>query len=161
MTCSIGINGFGRIGRMVLRRAMTLPDVEVVAINDRAQLGELVYLLKYDSVHGPFPGDVCEDGQAMRVNGKTIRCFAESEPAKIPWGLVGVDVVIEATGALRGRAAAAQHLQGDARKVLISAPSDVDAPCTSILDGTMAKILAWYDNEWGYACRLAELAGRL
>lgn len=331
MTCSIGINGFGRIGRMVLRRAETLPDVDVVAINDRAQIGELVYVLKYDSVHGPFPGDVSEDGQALRVNGRSIRYFAESEPAKIPWGMVGVDVVIEATGAFRGRATAAQHLQGGARKVLISAPSDdvdvtivpgvndvqydsarhqvismascttnslapvakvlqeafgivhlfittvhaytasqvmldkpmrhrrrgragalsmiptstgaakatalvlpelagkmdgmairvpvpdgsvtdivaelatptnaeeinarlraaaqmpplqgilavsddelvsidiignphssiVDASSTSVIDGTMAKILAWYDNEWGYACRLAELAGRL
>ena len=124
MTCRIGINGLGRIGRMALRRALMLPEVEVVAVNDRAQIGELAYLLKYDSVHGPLPGDVSVDGQVMRVNGKTIRCFAESEPAKIPWSMVGVDVILEATGAFRGRADAAQHLQGGARKVLISAPSD-------------------------------------
>lgn len=331
MTCRIGINGFGRIGRMVLRRAVTLPEVEVVAINDRSQLGDLVYLLKYDSVHGPFRGDIAEDGQTIWVNGKAIRYFAEPEPAKIPWGMVGVDVVIEATGAFRSRAMAVQHLQGGASKVLISAPSDdvdvtivpgvndaqydstrhqvismascttnslapvakvlleafgivhlfittvhaytasqvildkpmrkrrrgragalsmiptstgatqatalvlpelagkmdgmalrvpipdgsitdivaelatptsaedinarlraaaqqpplqgilavsddelvsidivgnphsaiVDAPSTKVLNGTMAKVLAWYDNEWGYACRLAELAGRL
>lgn len=124
MTCKIGINGFGRIGRMVLRRACTLPGVEVVAVNDRAQVGDLAYLLKYDSVHGRFPGDVSEDGQTIWVDGKAISFSAESEPAKIPWGMAGVDVVIEATGAFRGRADAGQHLQGEARKVLISAPSD-------------------------------------
>jgi glyceraldehyde 3-phosphate dehydrogenase len=124
MTCRIGINGFGRIGRMVLRRAITLPEVEVVAINDRGQLGDLVYLLKYDSVHGLFPGDISEDGQTIWVNDRAIRFFAEAEPAKIPWGMAGVDVVIEATGAFRSRAKAVQHLQGGAHKVLISAPSD-------------------------------------
>jgi glyceraldehyde 3-phosphate dehydrogenase len=124
MTCRIGINGFGRIGRMVLRRAITLPEVEVVAINDRGQLGDLVYLLKYDSVHGLFPGDISEDGQTIWVNDRAIRFFVEAEPAKIPWGMAGVDVVIEATGAFRSRAKAVQHLQGGAHKVLISAPSD-------------------------------------
>jgi glyceraldehyde 3-phosphate dehydrogenase (phosphorylating) len=331
MTCRIGINGFGRIGRMVLRHALTLPDVEVVAINDLAHIGDLAYLLKYDSVHGLFPGEVSHDDHTMLVCGQTIRFSSEKEPGKIPWGQAGVEVVIESSGALRGRKDAAGHLQSGARKVLISAPSDdvdvtlvpgvndgrydparhhvlsmascttnslapvakvlhehfgiarllittvhayttsqsimdkptrkrrrgragalsmiptstgaaqatalvlpelagkvdgmairvpvpdgsvtdivtqlerstsaeeinarlreaagrpplhgilavsddelvsvdiignphssiVDAPSTMVLGGTMAKVLAWYDNEWGYACRLAELAGRL
>ena len=329
MPCRIGINGFGRIGRMVLRRTLTLPDVEVVAVNDRAHLGDLAYLLKYDSVHGLFPGEVTHAEQTLHVNGTAIQFSSEMEPAKIPWGQAGVNVVIESTGALRGRKDAAGHLHAGARKVVISAPSDdvdvtivpgvndtqydstrhhvlsmascttnslapvakvlqdrfgivhlfittvhaytasqsildkptrhrrrgragalsmiptttgaakatalvipalagkmdgmairvpvpdgpsrtswpswpprpawrsmpasvrppsgprqgilavsddelvsvdiignphsaiVDAPATMVLNGTMAKVLSWYDNEWGYACRLAELAGRL
>ncbi|HEY7491179.1 MAG TPA: type I glyceraldehyde-3-phosphate dehydrogenase [Candidatus Tectomicrobia bacterium] len=331
MACRIGINGFGRIGRMVLRRTLTMPDVEVVAINDLANIGDLAYLLKYDSVHGRFPGAVSHDERTILVNGNALQFSSEKEAAKIPWGRAGVEVVIESTGAFRGRQDAAGHLQGGARKVLISAPSDdvdvtlvlgvnetqydparhhvlsmascttnslapvakvlhahfgiarllittvhaytasqsimdkptrkrrrgragalsmiptstgaanatalvlpelagkvdgmairvpipdgsvtdivaqletatsaqevnarlreaaerpplhgilavsddelvsvdilgnphssiVDAPSTMVLDGTMAKVLAWYDNEWGYACRLAELAGRL
>ena len=86
MTCRIGINGFGRIGRMVLRRALTLPDIEVVAINDLAHIGDLAYLLKYDSVHGLFPGEVSHDDHAMLVNGQAIQFSSEKEPAKIPWG---------------------------------------------------------------------------
>lgn len=124
MTCRIGINGFGRIGRMVLRHTLTLPDVEVVAVNDRAHLGDLVYLLKYDSVHGLFPGEVFHDDHALRVNGQSILFSSESDPAKIPWGQAGVDVVIESTGAFRGRQDSSGHLQSGARKVLISAPSD-------------------------------------
>jgi glyceraldehyde 3-phosphate dehydrogenase len=331
MACRIGINGFGRIGRMVLRRALTLPDIEVVAINDLAHIGDLAYLLKYDSVHGLFPGEVSHDDHTILVNGQAVQFSSEKDAAKIPWGRAGVEAVIESTGAFRGRKDAAGHLQGGAHKVLISAPSDdvdvtivpgvndgqydparhqilsmascttnslapvakvlhehfgiarllittvhaytasqsimdkptrkrrrgragalsmiptstgaaqatslvlpelvgkvdgmairvpipdgsvtdivtqlerstsaneinarlreaaarpplqgilavsdddlvsvdiignphssiVDAPSTMVLGGTMAKVLAWYDNEWGYACRLAELAGRL
>ncbi|MBM3223000.1 MAG: type I glyceraldehyde-3-phosphate dehydrogenase [Candidatus Tectomicrobia bacterium] len=128
MACRIGINGFGRIGRMVLRRTMSLPDVEVVAVNDLAHIGDLAYLLKYDSVHGRFPGTVTHEDKAIMVDGHAVPFTAERDPAKIPWGQAGVDVVIECTGALRGRADASGHLQGGARKVVISAPSDdVDA----------------------------------
>lgn len=331
MACRIGINGFGRIGRAVFRRMLSMAEVEVVAINDLANLGDLAYLLKYDSVHGVFPGDIGHTDHALQVQGKTCAFFSEKDPAKLPWKQVGVDVVLECSGAMRGRAAALQHLQSGARKVLVSAPSDdvdvtivpgvndaqydasqhqiismascttnslapvakvlhehfgiehllittihaytasqvildkpmrkrrrgragalsmiptstgaakatalvlpelagkvdgmairvpvpdgsvtdivaelhkatsaedinaclraasqapplqgilavsddeivsvdiignphssiVDAPSTLVLNGTMAKVLAWYDNEWGYACRLAELAGRL
>src|SRR5918911_813798 len=101
MTCRIGINGFGRIGRMVARRALPLPEVEVVAVNDLAHIGELAYLLTYDSVHGLFPGEVSHDDHTMLVNGKTIQFSSEKEAAKIPWGRAGVDVVIESSGALR------------------------------------------------------------
>lgn len=124
MACRIGINGFGRIGRMVLRRTMALPQVEVVAINDLANMGDLAYLLKYDSVHGLFPGEVSHDERSMLVNGRAVQFTSERDPAKIPWGQAGVDVVIESTGAFRGRSDASAHLQGGARKVLISAPSD-------------------------------------
>src|SRR6266446_7123824 len=124
MTCRIGINGFGRIGRMVLRRTLTLPDVEVVAVNDLARIGELAYLLKYDSVHGLFPGEVTHEEQSLRVNGAAMQFSSEKDPSQIPWGQAGVDVVIESTGALRGRQDAAGHLHAGARKVLISAPSD-------------------------------------
>jgi glyceraldehyde 3-phosphate dehydrogenase len=124
MACRIGINGFGRIGRMVLRRSVTLPEVEVVAINDLADLGDLAYLLKYDSVHRGFPGEVRTEDQAIIVNGKPVQYSAEAKPANIPWEQAGVDVVIEATGALRSPRDAAQHLRGSVRKVLISAPAD-------------------------------------
>ena len=124
MTCRIGINGFGRIGRMVLRHALTMADIEVVAINDRANLGDLAYLLTYDSVHGHFPGEVTHEAQALLVNGKALQFSSETDPAKIPWGQAGVDVVIESTGAFRGRKDASGHLQAGAHKVLISAPSD-------------------------------------
>lgn len=131
MGCRIGINGFGRIGRLVLRRALTLPDTEVVAVNDLAQLGDLAYLLKYDSVHGGFPGDVSDDGKALVVNGNTMQFSSATDPATIPWESAGVDVVIESTGAFRGRQAAGKHLRGSVRKVLISAPSK-DADVTLV-----------------------------
>ena len=124
MTCRIGINGFGRIGRMVVRRALTLPEVEVVAVNDLARIGDLAYLLKYDSVHGLFPGEVSHDDHVILVHGKAMQFSSEKDPAKIPWGQAGVDVVIESSGAFRGRKDATGHLRGGARKVLISAPSD-------------------------------------
>jgi glyceraldehyde 3-phosphate dehydrogenase len=124
MACRIGINGFGRIGRMVLRRTMTLPDVDVVAINDLANIGDLAYLLKYDSVHGRFPGEVVSDDASIHINGQAVQFTAEKDPTQIPWGKAGVDVVIESTGALRGRSDASGHLKAGARKVLISAPSD-------------------------------------
>jgi glyceraldehyde 3-phosphate dehydrogenase len=111
---------------------MELPDVEVVAVNDLAPIDELAYLLKYDSVHGFLREDVAHDDQTIHVAGRDIRFFEEREPANIPWRSVGVDVVIESTGAFRGREAAAQHLQGGARKVVISAPSS-DPDVTLVL----------------------------
>ena len=124
MACRIGINGFGRIGRMVLRRTLGLPDVEVVAVNDLADIGDLAYLFKYDSVHRRFPGEVTHDDASIQVDGRAIRFSAERDPSKIPWAQADVDVVIESTGAFRGRSDASGHLQAGARKVLISAPSD-------------------------------------
>lgn len=123
MTCRIGINGFGRIGRMVLRRALTLTDVEIIAINDLANVADLAYLLKHDSVHGRFPVEVSHDERQLWVNGRAVHCFAEARPEKIPWGMASVDVVIESTGRFCTRAAAARHIQAGAHKVLISAPA--------------------------------------
>ncbi|ETX06886.1 MAG: glyceraldehyde-3-phosphate dehydrogenase [Candidatus Entotheonella gemina] len=124
MSYRIGINGFGRIGRMVLRRSLTVPEVDVVAVNDLADIGDLAYLLKYDSVHGVFPGEVGHDASSLQVGGQTISFFSECSPADIPWDGADVDVVIDATGAFRSREAASRHLRGRVRKVLISAPSD-------------------------------------
>ena len=123
MACRIGLNGFGRIGRMVLRRALTLPEVEVVAINDLSDGGDLAYLFKYDSVHGVFPGEVAYQEPSLWIDGHEIQLFAEPKPAKIPWGMVTADVVIEATGAFCRYEEATQHLLAGAHKVLISAPA--------------------------------------
>jgi glyceraldehyde 3-phosphate dehydrogenase len=103
---------------------MALPDVDVVAINDLANVGDLTYLLKYDSVHGRFPCDVAHDETSISLQGQAIQFSSERDPSRIPWGKVGVDVVIESTGALRGRSDASGHLRDGVRKVLISAPSD-------------------------------------
>jgi glyceraldehyde 3-phosphate dehydrogenase len=103
---------------------MELPDIEVAAINDLANIGDLTYLLKYDSVHGPLPAQVSHDDKTITVNGRAMQFTSERDPAKIPWAHAGVDVVIESTGAFRGRSDASGHLQGGARKVVISAPSD-------------------------------------
>jgi glyceraldehyde 3-phosphate dehydrogenase len=97
---------------MVLRRSMELADVEVVAVNDLADIGDLTYLLKYDSVHGPFPGQVSNSEQTLRVNGQAVQFSSERDAAKIPWGQAGVDIVIESTGAFRGRSDASGHLRG-------------------------------------------------
>ena len=120
----IGINGFGRIGRLVLRRILEQQEaVEVVAINDLTSPEMLAYLLKYDSNYGAFHGDVSVDGNALLVNGKKITVFAEKEAKNIPWGSLGVDVVIECTGFYTSAEKAQAHLDAGAGKVLISAPA--------------------------------------
>lgn len=123
----IGINGFGRIGRLAFRIAQERKDVEVVAINDLLEVDHLAYLLKYDSVHGKFKGDVdVKDGQ-LSVNGKSIRVTAERDPLNLKWNEVGVDVVVECTGFFTLKADAQKHIDAGAKKVVISAPSK-DAP---------------------------------
>lgn len=123
----IGINGFGRIGRLAFRYAQTKPEVQVVAINDLLDADYLAYLLKYDSVHGKFQGTVEVDGDALIVNGNRIRVTAERDPSNIDWGAVDVDFVIESTGFFTDRDKAAKHLEAGAKRVIISAPSK-DAP---------------------------------
>jgi glyceraldehyde 3-phosphate dehydrogenase len=123
----IGINGFGRIGRMVLRAAIERDDVEVVAINDLLDIKHLAYLLKYDSVHGKCKGDVKSDDNSLIVDGKKIQISSERDPKKIAWDLKGVDVVLECTGIFTTLETAQLHIDGGAPKVVISAPSK-DAP---------------------------------
>ena len=127
MKTKIGINGFGRIGRIALRNALKSDNAEVVAVNDLVEVEHLAYLFEYDSVHGRFDGEVgVKDGQLV-INGKSIRVTAERNPADLKWDEVGVDIVIECTGFFTGKDQAAEHLKAGAKKVLISAPSK-DAP---------------------------------
>ncbi len=129
MTVRIGINGFGRIGRMVFRAAVKDFDgIEVVAINDLLDPDYLAYMLKYDSVHGRFPGDISVDGNNLVVNGKSIRLTAEADPANLKWGSVNVDVVIESTGFFLTAESCQKHLDAGAKKVIQSAPSKDGTP---------------------------------
>ena len=125
MAVKVGINGFGRIGRLVFRAAMESgrDDVEFVAINDLGTAESNARLLKYDSVHGPFPGTVEVGEDALTVNGKAVKVLAERDPAKLPWGDLGVDIVMECTGIFNSKEKASLHLEGGAKKVLISAPA--------------------------------------
>jgi glyceraldehyde 3-phosphate dehydrogenase len=125
MAIRVGINGFGRIGRNVVRAAKTMKatELEFVAVNDLTDTKTLAHLLKYDSVHGRFPGDVSAQGDGLGVDGKTIRVLSEKDPAKLPWKDLGVDVVLESTGRFTDRDQAALHLSAGARKVIISAPA--------------------------------------
>lgn len=123
MAIKVGINGFGRIGRLVFRRLLATPGIEVVKINDLTDNDTLAYLLKYDSVHGKFDGTVASDAESITVNGKKIICSSERDPAKLNWGALEVDVVVESTGRFTERAGADLHIQAGAKKVLISAPA--------------------------------------
>jgi glyceraldehyde 3-phosphate dehydrogenase len=129
MTLKIGINGFGRIGRNVLRSAVqNFSDIEVVGINDLLEPNYLAYMLQYDSVHGRFKGEVSVDGNTLVVNGKRIRLTQERDPANLKWNEVGATVVIESTGLFLDKASAEKHLTAGAKKVIISAPSKDDTP---------------------------------
>ncbi len=120
----VGINGFGRIGRCTFKQLVADERFAVVGINDLADLGDLAYLLKYNSVHGWYPRKVGHENGRLAVDGRSIAFFSSRDPAALPWGEVGADIVIESSGAFRGRAEAAGHLAGGARKVIVSAPSD-------------------------------------
>jgi glyceraldehyde 3-phosphate dehydrogenase len=129
MSVRVGINGFGRIGRGVLRAAQAQgAEIEVVAINDLVAPATLAHLLKYDSVYGRFPATVVAAADGLEVDGRKILALAETSPARLPWGELGVDVVIESTGRFRTRPAAAQHLEAGAQTVIISAPAQGDEP---------------------------------
>ncbi len=132
MTIKVGINGYGRIGRNILRalyEAKRNGEIEIVAINDLGDAETNAHLTQYDTAHGKFPGDVSVEGGDLVVNGDRIKVFAERDPAKLPWGASGVDVVLECTGIFNSKAKASAHLTGGAKKVILSAPggSDVDA----------------------------------
>src|SRR5690554_1208975 len=132
MAIKVGINGYGRIGRNILRALYEYgrtDELRIVAINDLGDAEINAHLTRYDTAHGRFPGSVEVEGDGFVVNGDRIRVFSERDPAKLPWGESGVDVVLECTGAFRSREKAAAHLQGGAKKVIISAPArgEIDA----------------------------------
>ena len=123
MTIKVGINGFGRIGRNAFRAALGNPDVEIIAVNDLTDAKTLAHLLKYDSVHGTFAAEVKVENDTIFVNGKPIKVLAERDPAALPWGALGVQVVVESTGRFTDASKAAAHITAGAKKVIISAPA--------------------------------------
>ena len=128
MSVKIGINGFGRIGRLVLRAALTYDEISVLAINDPfMDVKYMAYMLNYDTVHGRFKGTIAVGENELTINGKAVKVYAERDPANIPWGQIGVDYVVESTGVFTTIAKAEAHLKAGAKKVIISAPS-ADAP---------------------------------
>src|SRR3954463_5697193 len=130
MAIKVGINGFGRIGRNVLRSAVQNfgGDIEIVAINDLLEPDYLAYMLSYDSVHGRFKGEVSVDNGTLIVNGKRIRLTAVKDPSELKWGDVGADVVVESTGLFLTKETAQKHIDAGAKKVILSAPSKDDTP---------------------------------
>ena len=135
MAIKVGINGYGRIGRNVLRalyESGRTGEIQIVAINDLGDANTNAHLTRYDTAHGKFPGTVTVDGDAMVVNGDRIRVLAERNPANLPWGQLGVDTVLECTGLFTSKAKAGQHIAGGARRVVISAPADKDVDATVV-----------------------------
>ena len=129
MTIKLGINGFGRIGRMAFRAAVKhFPDVEIVGVNDLLEPDYLAYMLQYDSVHGRFPGSIAVEGSSLVVNGRRLRLSAVKDPTELRWGEVGADVVIESTGLFLTKETGEKHLAAGAKKVIMSAPSKDDTP---------------------------------
>ena len=135
MTIKVAINGYGRIGRNILRahyEGGKKHDIQIVAINDLGDAKTNAHLTQYDTAHGRFPGTVTVDGDYIVVNGDKIKIVAERDPSKIKWGEMGVDVVLECTGFFTTKAAASKHLEGGAKKVIISAPGGKDVDATFV-----------------------------
>ena len=128
MSIKVGINGFGRIGRMVFRASVNHPEIEIVGINDLCPADYLAYMLKYDTMHGKFEGEVSHTENAIVVNGKEIPVYAERNPADIPWGKLGAEYVVESTGLFLTKEKAQAHIDAGAKKVIMSAPSKDDTP---------------------------------
>ena len=148
MTIKVAINGYGRIGRNILRahyEGGKTHDIEIVAINDLGDATINAHLTQYDTAHGKFPGTVTVDGDSIVVNGDKIKVFAERDPAKLPWGELGVDVVMECTGFFTTKEAASKHIAGGAKKVIISAPGGKDVDAT-IVYGVNHSILKSTDT---------------
>ena len=128
MSIKVGINGFGRIGRMVMRCCMDHPNIEIVGVNDLCPADYLAYMLKFDTMHGKFKGEVSSEGNNIVVNGKAIPVFAERDPANLPWAKVGAEYVIESTGLFLTKEKAEAHIAAGAKYVVMSAPSKDDTP---------------------------------
>ncbi|MDD5764967.1 MAG: type I glyceraldehyde-3-phosphate dehydrogenase [Candidatus Marinimicrobia bacterium] len=124
MSTKVAINGFGRIGRLVFKAAYKKADLEIVGINDLTDAKTLAHLLKYDSVHGKFPGEIQAEENAIIVDGKKYPIFAQKDPAMLPWGQLGVDIVVESTGKFRSREGMMKHIQAGAKKVVLTVPAD-------------------------------------
>ena len=151
MTIKVGINGFGRIGRMVFRAAIkNFSDIEIVGINDLLEPDYLAYMLKYDSVHGRFNGEVAVEGCTLVVNGKKIRLTAVKDPAELKWNEVGAQVVVESTGLFLTKETGAKHLAAGAKKVIFSAPSKDDTPM--FVFGVNDKVYAGQDIISNASC---------
>ena len=135
MAIKLGINGFGRIGRLVFRAILERgdSDFDVVGVNDLTDAKTLAHLFKYDSVHGPFPGEVSVDGDGLVINGDRFPVFSERDPKALPWGDLGCDVVVESTGVFRSKEKAYAHIEGGAKKVVISAPAKGNIDATIVL----------------------------
>ena len=135
MTIKVAINGYGRIGRNILRahyEGNKMHDIQIVAINDLGPVETNAHLTRYDTAHGKFPGTVAVEGDSMVVNGDKIRVLAQRDPAQLPWGELGVDVVLECTGFFTSKEKASAHLRGGAKKVVISAPGGKDVDATVV-----------------------------
>src|ERR1700683_969307 len=147
MTLKVGINGYGRIGRDVLR-ALYEGDkrgqLQIVAINDLGDAKINAHLTRHDTVHGPFRGEVKVDGDALIINGDRIKVLSERDPAKLPWGSLGVDTVLECTGLFTSKAKAGKHIEGGARRVVISAPGGEDVDATIVFGGNHGVLKASY-----------------
>jgi glyceraldehyde 3-phosphate dehydrogenase len=142
MSIKIGINGFGRIGRLVFRRAMAFGDIEVVAVNDLTDAATLAHLLKYDSTHGRFAGEVSTEGNDIIVGGKHLKITAERDPSNLKWGELGADIVIESTGIFASRDGCMKHINAGAKKVILTVPpkDPVDAMVVlGVNDGILTK----------------------
>jgi glyceraldehyde 3-phosphate dehydrogenase len=129
----VGINGFGRIGRLVFRQAVDNPNVEIVGINDLTDVKTLAYLLKYDSTHKKFKGEISIEGDNLIVNGRTIAISAQRDPSLLPWAALGADLVVESTGIFTSREAASKHIAAGAKKVIISAPAKDKIDATIVM----------------------------
>ncbi|OGU56736.1 MAG: type I glyceraldehyde-3-phosphate dehydrogenase [Ignavibacteria bacterium RBG_13_36_8] len=133
MAIKVGINGFGRIGRLVLRRSLEIGNIEFVGINDLTDAPTLAHLLKYDSIHGKFKGEVSAEGDNLVVNKKKIKITAEKDPANLKWKELGAEIVIESTGVFRKQEQCEKHIQGGAKKVILTVPSKGDVDATIVL----------------------------
>jgi glyceraldehyde 3-phosphate dehydrogenase len=147
----IGINGFGRIGRLAFRAAVDRPDVEIVGINDLVEPDYMAYMLKYDSTHGPFNGTIAVEGGHLVVNGKTIRVTAEKDPANLKWNEVGAEIIIESTGLFLTQETAQKHIDAGAKKVVMSAPAKDDTP-TFVMGVNNKKLTAQHTIVSNASC---------